>query len=340
LFPSLAPGSYYVRFQPPPTYAVTTPDAGGDDALDSDVDTVTACSPLVTLVADESNLTVDAGLLPPVPAALGDYVWFDRNADGQQNESPFFGANGVTVRLYADDGDGIPEPGADDGSPLRTTATADDIYGRPGYYLFDLLTPGIPYFVEFVLPAAATGFTTQDAGGDDGIDSDADTGTGLGPVVTLGPGEARLDLDAGLIAPVGNLALGDQVWCDDDDDGIFEPEAGELGVDGVELDLYLDRNGDGEPTLDEHIASTLTFTSGGFAGRYRFDTLDAGDYLVVVALESFSGGGALSGKVSSTGNDPAPDPDADQNGDDNGTDIGAVIATRPVTLVPGGEPPP
>ena len=338
LFPNLAPGSYYVRFQPPPTYAVTAPDSGGDDTLDSDIDIATACSPLVTLAADESNPTIDAGLLPPVPAALGNYVWFDRDADGIQNESPFFGANGVTVRLYADDGDGVPEPGGDDGAPLRTAATADDIHGRPGYYLFDLLTPGISYFVEFVLPSVATAFTTLDAGSDDEIDSDAAAVTGLSPVISLGPGDARLDVDAGLIAPVGDLVLGDQVWCDDDDDGIFEPEDGELGVDGVELDLYFDRNGDGEPTLDEYIASTLTFTSGGFAGRYRFDTLDAGDYLVVVALENFSGGGALADKVSSTGNDPAPDPDDDQNGDDNGTDIGAVLANRPVTLVDDGEP--
>lgn len=338
LFPNLAPGAYYVQFNPPPTYFPTTADAGGDDALDSDADPATACSPLVVLGADESNLTIDAGLLPPDPAALGDYVWFDRDADGVQNESPFFGANGVTVRLYGDDGDGTPEPGGDDGAPLRSTATTDDIYGRPGYYLFDDLAPGVPYFVEFVLPAVATGFTTVDVGGDDSVDSDAVLATGLTPVVTLAPGEVRLTIDAGLIAPVGTLALGDQVWFDTDDDGVFEPEDGEVGVDGVELSLYLDVNGDGEPTLDEYIAATTTFTAGGFAGTYGFDSLDAADYLVVVELDNFAGGGALAGTSSSTGNDPAPDPDDDVNGDDNGTEIGAVLSSRPVTLTNGGEP--
>lgn len=337
-FPNLAPGSYYVQFHPPPTYAVTAADAGGDDALDSDADPATACSPLVTLGSGESNRTIDAGLLPPEPAAVGDYVWFDLDAEGDQDESPFVGVNGVTVRLYADDGDGVPEPGADDGAPLRATATADDVHGRPGYYLFDLLAPGVPYFVEFVLPASATGFTARDAAGDDAVDSDADAGTGLTPVFTLAPGEARLDVDAGLVGPAGSLVLGDQVWMDADDDGLFEPEDGETGIDGVALDLYRDENADGEPTLDEYVASTVTTTTGGFAGRYRFEELDAGDYLVVVDLDNFAGGGALAGKTSSTGNDPAPDPDDDVNGDDNGRDVGSLVSHLPVTLVAGSEP--
>ena len=99
-------------------------------------------------------------------AALGDYVWFDRNSDGVQNESPFDGANGVTVRLFLDDGDGNPEPGTGD-VLVATTVTADDVYGQPGYYLFDGLVPGLRYFVQFVRPASATAFTTQNAGGDD-----------------------------------------------------------------------------------------------------------------------------------------------------------------------------
>ena len=338
LFPGLAPGDYYVRFDPPPTYAVTVGNAGGDDALDSDADPVTACTPLVNLVTDESDLTVDMGLLPPQPAAIGNYVWFDRDNDGTQDESPYFGVNGVAVRLYIDDGDGVPEPGGDDGAAVATTATDDDVYGRPGYYLFDLLTPNIPYFVEFVLPASATGFTSQDTGGDDTIDSDADTGTGVTQVVTPNPGDRILTLDAGLVAPTGDLVLGDQVWCDDDNDGVFEPENGELGVDGVVLRLYIDVNADGEPTLDEYLGTTQTFTSGGFAGRYRFDLLDSGDYIVVVDLDNFSGSGELSGKVTSTGNDPAPDPDDDVNGDDNGTDIGAVLASQAVTLEDNNEP--
>ncbi|HSK74979.1 MAG TPA: IPTL-CTERM sorting domain-containing protein, partial [Thermoanaerobaculia bacterium] len=235
------------------------------------------------------------------------------------------------------DGDGNPEPGTGD-ALVATTVTDDDVYGQPGYYLFDGLIPGLRYFVQFVLPASATGFTSQNSGGDDTIDSDADTTNGTTQTVILAPGEVNRTVDAGLVTATGTLALGDQVWMESDNDGVFEPQNGEMGVDGVRLNLYLDANGDGLPTLDEYIATTTTFTQSGFAGRYRFDNLAPGTYIVVVAPQSFGGGGALSGKVTATGNDPAPDPDDDANGDDNGTDVGALTASLPVTLTDNGEP--
>ncbi|MEM7481061.1 MAG: GEVED domain-containing protein [Acidobacteriota bacterium] len=337
-FNGLPAGDYYVQFEVPTTYEVTTPNAGGDDTIDSDADPVTACGPVVTLGADEDNPTLDMGLLPPAVSALGNYVWFDRNGNGLQDESPFDGANGVTVKLFGDDGDGVAEPGGDDGMPVATTTTANDVYGNPGYYRFDGLTPGVPYFVQFMLPAVATGFTSQDTGGDDAMDSDADTGAGTAPVLTFAPAEFNSTLDAGLIAPGGNLELGNQVWCDDDNDGLYEPQDAEVGVDGVVLSLYLDDNGDGLPSLGERIATTTTQTLGGNAGRYRFDGLSAGDYLVFVDPENFSPSGALAGKQSSTGNDPAPDPDDDFDGDDNSTNLGVVVGTQAVTLAADNEP--
>ena len=121
-----------------------------------DANPATGCTPAVTLAANQHNPDIDAGLIATQLAALGDYVWFDRNSDGVQNEPLTDGANGVTVRLYIDDGDGNPEPGTGD-TLVGTTVTADDVYGRPGYYLFDGLIPGLRYFVQFVRPASATG---------------------------------------------------------------------------------------------------------------------------------------------------------------------------------------
>jgi uncharacterized repeat protein (TIGR01451 family) len=332
-FPGLAPGSYYVQFHPPATYAPTIADVGGDDGLDSDADPITACSPLVTLGPNQVDPTIDLGLIDEGVAALGDYVWFDRNADGLQNDAVLDGVNGVTVRLWADDGDGVREPGTGD-ALVAATATATDVYGRPGYYRFDGLIPGQPYFVQFVLPAAATGFTTRQAGGDSAVDSDA----GVSDIVVLAGGDYDSTLDAGLIAPAGLLALGDQVWFDVDDDGVFEPQDGEVGIDGVHLELYRDVDGDGQPGLGEYLGATSTATAAGFAGRYRFSTLPAGTYIVVVAASNFEGGGPLDGWVTSTGNDPAPDPDDDVNGDDNGAAAGAVVRSLPVTLTANGEP--
>ncbi len=335
-FPGLAPGSYFVCVTPPPTFVFTQPDKTTDN-LDSDANTTTGCSPLVTLVANQHDPDVDFGLVATQLAALGDYVWFDRNADGVQNESTWDGANGVAVKLFVDDGDGVAQPGGPD-ALVATTVTADDVYGRPGYYRFDGLVPGLHYYVQFVKPASATAFTTPSVGGDPTLDSNADLTNGTSPMVTLAPGEYNPTLDAGLVEPAGPLALGDQVWHDDNNDGIFAPQNGELGIDGVRLDLYRDTNHDGLPTLDEHVGTTFTATSGGFAGRYLFSGLAAGDYIVVVDPSNFSGSGALAGLASSTGNDPAPDPDDDVNGDDNGTAVGALTASHPITLTPGGEP--
>jgi uncharacterized repeat protein (TIGR01451 family) len=336
-FPGLAPGSYRVCFTPPPTFQVTGLHLGGSTAADSDANPATGCTQVVTLAANQHDPTLDAGLIATQLAALGDYVWFDRNSDGVQNESPTDGANGVTVRLFLDDGDGNPEPGAGD-TLMATTVTADDVYGRPGYYLFDGLIPGLRYFVQFVRPASATAFTGQDAGSDDTVDSDARPADGATVEVTLAPGEVNRTIDAGLVTASGTLALGDQVWMDTDNDGVYEPQDGEMGIDGVRLDLYLDANADGKPTLDEYAGTTTTATVSGFAGRYRFGNLAAGTYIVVVDPSSFNGGGALAGKASSTGNDPAPDPDDDVNGDDNGTAVGALTASLPVTLTDNGEP--
>lgn len=75
------------------------------------------------------------------PASIGDYVWHDVDGDGLQDEGPGAGLDGVTVRLYQDDGDGIFEPGGDD-VLLDTQVTAGD-----GLYLFDMLHAG-DYWVD------------------------------------------------------------------------------------------------------------------------------------------------------------------------------------------------
>jgi hypothetical protein len=62
-FPGLPPGTYIVEFVPPAGYGFTTPNQGGDDALDSNADPINGRSGPVTLVLGENNTTVDAGLL-------------------------------------------------------------------------------------------------------------------------------------------------------------------------------------------------------------------------------------------------------------------------------------
>jgi len=144
--------------------------------VDSDPRPTTGWAGPIDLAAGERDLTWDAGLYRPVePAALGDYVWEDRNANGVQDENEP-GLNGVTVNLYDCDG-----------NPVASTTTADDASGNAGYYLFDDLTPGC-YEVEFVVPEGYV-FSPQDQGADDGVDSDANPTSGRTDPINLAAGE-------------------------------------------------------------------------------------------------------------------------------------------------------
>jgi len=333
-FPNLDPDTYFVCFSPPANFLPTLADVGGNDAIDSDGNPLTACTAPVVLGAGEDNPTLDFGLVQA--AALGDYVWADRNGNGVQDETPDFGINGVTVELYADNGDGICAVASD--ALVANTLTADDAFGRSGYYVFPDLIPAQPYCVRFLRPSPATNFTGPNLGGNDTLDSDASVASGLTQVVTLAPAEYNDSIDAGLVFASGPLALGDQVWFDGNNNGIFEPQAGEVGIDNVLLDLYLDFDNDGNADTNEYLGRTATQTNSGFSGRYRFGNLAPGNYLVVVEAGNFAFGQPLFGRTTATGNDPAADPDDDFNGDDNGRLLGPLTLTLPVTLTAAGEP--
>ncbi len=115
-------------------------------------------------------------------SALGDFVWLDDDRDGVQDDSES-GVPGVFVELQ----DCF-------GNALASTTTGPD-----GFYLFDALQPG-GYVVVFTAPDGLE-FTLQGAGGDDGLDSNADA-SGVTGCVDLGPGEINLTIDAGLIVPL------------------------------------------------------------------------------------------------------------------------------------------
>jgi uncharacterized repeat protein (TIGR01451 family) len=135
-------------------------------------------------------------------------------------------------------------------------------------------------------------------------------------------------------ANLSPLSIGDLVWRDTNNNGIFD--GGESGITGVSLTLFQDSNGSGDytPGTDTQVATATTNVS----GNYAFSSLFPGEYLVIVDAANFSGGGPLVGLTTSTGNNPAPDPDNDANNDDNGTANGALVAARALTLAAGAEP--
>ncbi|HMM36445.1 MAG TPA: SdrD B-like domain-containing protein, partial [Thermoanaerobaculia bacterium] len=186
-FSNLAPGDYVLEVVKPTGYSFSPKDQGGDDTLDSDVDTSTGRTAAFALAGGTIDTTRDAGLVSAVLGSIGDRVWVDADADGLQDAGEA-SLPGVTVRLYTSGG-----------SLVGLTTT-----GADGLYRLGSLISG-SYYLEFVLPAGYA-FTAKDAAGDT-ADSDADPATGRTATFNLAAGESTTAWDAGLVPLVADLSV-------------------------------------------------------------------------------------------------------------------------------------
>jgi len=202
-FDGLDAGQYKVSFDNlPDGAAFTTQDVGNDEHLDSDVDVATGMTDVIDLAAGQQLNNVDAGIVSgdpvdPGTARIGNRVFLDENGNGilDNGES---GVNGVRVTLSGAGADGQFGTGDD-------ITRVQDINNDGGFYGFDGLDAG-QYKVTFDnLPDGAT-FTTQDAGNDEHLDSDADVNTGMTDVIDLAAGQQLNNVDAGIIAAPSNIA--------------------------------------------------------------------------------------------------------------------------------------
>ena len=304
-FTNLTPGTFYAKFYPPAGYAVVAQNVGGDRGLDSDVDPASNTTAPLALAFGQTDYTWDLGLKVSSTASVGNYVWYDRNGNGLQDEAGNDGLNGVTVKAYAT---------SNTTTPVATSATANDLNGNPGYYRFDNLAPG-SYFLEFVKPAGAS-FTLRNAGTAQ-TGSQVDPSTGRTASFTVVAGQYAVNWDAGIILPTGSASLGDRVWVDANNNGVYEPFGGEQGVDGVRVNLYRDSDGNGvySPGIDPFYATTATYTAGGSPGYYNFGQLPPGGFIAQIDPANFLAGKPLAGLLSSTVlADPANAVDNDNNG--------------------------
>jgi hypothetical protein len=174
--------------------------------------------------------------------SLGDYIWFDRNANGRQDADEE-GLNGVTLQLY----------NADTGQLIRQRVTTNDVNGSPGSYTFPELPAG-NYQVKIVPPPGYL-LTTLDSGvAIDTTDSDFDLTTFFSPIITLNdtqtppPDRRNPTIDGGLIADP--VSIGNRVFYDTNNDGIDNDGTGNVrgsstGISNVAVELYydIDRNG-------------------------------------------------------------------------------------------------
>ncbi len=258
-------GQYGFTQLPAGDYRITvTPPTDSEQTWDYD-DGLAASDDMAefSLIADEDNFDIDFGYRGT--ASIGDFVWFDTNADSIQNEAVTSGVAGVDLTLSGDiDGDSTVDY-------TVTTTTADD-----GSYLFDYLLGGT-YTISLdnsTLPSGASNWNqTFDLDEAAPIALD-DTATGI----VLANGEDRDEVDFGY---AGTGSLGDRVWYDLDADGV--QDAGELGMEGVEVQITADVDGDG---TDEYDTSVVTDAN----GNYTFDNLPAAEYTITVNPATLPGG--------------------------------------------------
>ncbi len=216
-------------------------------------------------------------------ASLGDTVWLDTNGNGVYEPGAGEpGIAGVAVSLYADlNLNGTIEPG----EPFLGTQLTDE----NGSYLFTDLSEG--HYIVVIEdgnfdpggPLAGLVPTTT------AVSQTADGTNKVAPFVTeIVDSLDNLTADFGYAAPA---ALGDLVWFDAILNGVQDPI--ESGLAGVAVELWLD-NGASPGNLDaaDTLVATTTTNS---SGRYWFENLSPGNYLVVIPSAELNAGGALEG---------------------------------------------
>lgn len=216
LFENVLPGNYYLVYSELPVGSQITPqNRGNNDAIDSDgYENALLTASSGPLFDGMQNLTLDVGLYDRrATASVGNYVWYDFDADGIQgtNVNEYALAN-IAVTLFDADGSVV--------SSTQTDAR--------GLYEFAGLNPGI-YFIEYGLPNDFLIFVWPDEGTDDAIDSDANQSSGRTDAFVLEPDMNNSSLDAGMTLAASLITT---FWFDTNEDGIRNSDEGPV-VDGL-----------------------------------------------------------------------------------------------------------
>lgn len=267
LFDKLPDGEYCVKFD---LSSSTIPEVNdlkfteqnstvdsGDDTNDSDASPIDGCSSSYTLVAEDEELTVDAGVY--IPSKLGDYVWEDENYNGVQDSNEP-GIENVAVTLSGNDGLG--------NTITAQTTTTDNT----GMYMFGDLVPG-EYNVTFSQPTGYGPTAANDPAnnGNDELDSDANPDMSLiTPDIPVESGDTIPNIDAGFIVL---SKLGDLVWEDKNGNGV--QDSNESGIQFVNVTLT-GTDGLGAPISPQTVTTDAN-------GMYMFGDLYPGDYVVTFA---------------------------------------------------------
>ncbi len=245
------------------TLTVTNPPAGLTETFDEDGAATPHTSQVDLTVANEEHLTADFGYITP-DGTIGDYIWADANGDGQQDP---FEVGLANIDVYLCDTSANP---CDSTTPAinviaMTTTDAAGHYSFTGVSLTAVHNIGVD---TTTLPAGYV-----QTGDPDGVGAPDSQTTVLALNST---NNINLDADFGYQPPVANHSdIGDIIYQDLDGNGM--QSAGESGIPGITVQLFVDSTADGIP--DTPIASEVTDTN----GNYLFPSLpNSVAYSVVV----------------------------------------------------------
>ncbi len=239
------------------TVTITMPDVPATANADTGGSTYLRCR-TASNAADVANSTGSAvnGEVEDYPITidplnkLGDYVWYDNDQNGLQDVGEP-GVNGITVELFTNATCTAPSS--------QTTVTANGgLPAADGWYEFTDLPAG-DYCVQFSGLAPGWVITSQNQGGDDTLDSDADAVTGQIQNITLTADDPTNDM--GIYAAIGNI-LG-QVYCDANLSLTYDAGEEQSGI-AVTLLRDSDCDGTGDvtvATLDTDGTGSFDFTS-------------------------------------------------------------------------------
>ena len=157
-FTDVATGSYNICIAIPSGYKATLQDQGGDDSMDSDIDSL-ACTGCRDYDCATDDLNSDAGICVDTGGGectntVGNRVWFDTNCNGIQDKDETGGPEGIKVVLRNCDT-----------QEARATATNSE-----GFYEFTDVPTG-EYTICIEIPGGYVA-TREDEGSNDGVDSD------------------------------------------------------------------------------------------------------------------------------------------------------------------------
>ena len=176
-------------------------------------------------------------------------------------DSGEIGVNGHEIELYLDDGDSVAEPGE-----LVRSTTTRTLNGSDGYFAFGGLSTGT-YIVREVISAGEEQVFPGPATFQHVVNIDPPAGTKVSGAF----GQTQVPNFGNFIPDISGFK-----WADDGN-GVWD--SGEIGVNGREIELYLD-DGDSVAEPGELVRSTTTSTLNGSDGYFAFGGLSTGTYIV------------------------------------------------------------